>query len=1103
MAARHHNALFHPRLVKTRVEAVDPVLYAKHRETIDTWLEHLRSGTLDATKETSLHGGFLERIFGDVLGYSTMGTAKAGTWDLVAEKSMRAGGSADGALGRFAKGSSHVVAPIELKGADQFLDHAKGRSLNPIQQGWDYANKAPESRWIIVSNYRETRLYAKATGQAAYELFLLEELATEAGFRRFVGLLGRDAMLGGPSLDQTPLAEMLVASEIADREVTGDLYKLYTRLRSNLYEELCRKHSNRPASETLGYAQTILDRLLFIAFAEDRGLLPSNTIAKAFEHKDAYEPRPVWQNFLAVFRAVDKGSATLGIPAYNGGLFRANPDLEELELSDGLCEQFKKLSEYDFRDDVSVDVLGHIFEQSISDLEELRRQAESQLIAQLSGAPEPTASVKKTVSKRRAEGVFYTPAFVTSFLVRDTIGKATAEAWTRARGDRSQKKADRILTWEAYQDELRKLRVLDPACGSGAFLIAAFDALAAEFERANRALAELRGQQTSLFDLNKTVLNENLFGIDKSGESVEITKLALWLKTAERGKRLTFLDRNVLQGNSVVTDPTVDPLAFDWAVARSAHAISPSEGASSLELAGIDARWREGFDVVLGNPPYVRHELLADFKPHWSSHFETYDGVADLFVYFFERGFQQLKPGGRLGFIVSNKWLRGGYAEKLRALLGSRCTVESMIDFGHAPVFPDADAFPCIITLRKELPPADHAVRVTLYPREVLHKEQLAGYVDAHAFPLPQATLDSKGWVLEPAGVSQLLEKLKRNGVPLADYAGAKPYYGIKTGLNEAFLVDQATRDRLCSEDPRSAEILKKYLRGQDIARWEPEWAGLWMIFARRGINIDSYPAVKNHLTKHRPALEPRPRDFAGMAWPGRKPGSYKWYELQDSIDYFELFEQPKLVWKDISFHPEFTRDNNAFYTNDLCFILPTSDDWLLATLNSPAMWAWLHRNTIHGKDEALRLKTIYMLRAPIPHSTEEVREMATERVSQLVTLTRQQRESTAAIHDYLRIEHQIESPGQVLSDLASLDSDAFIAAIKARRPKKPALSVAGLKQLRDTYASEVAPIRELRAQALQHERALAAAVHDAWGLTPDDLELLRASAPPRMPPGW
>lgn len=1108
MKREHHLALFHPRLVRERVAMLPPGLFERHRASIDVWLSHLASGALDETKESSLHGGFLERIFGDILGYATMATAKGGAWDLVAEKTLLSGSSADGAIGTFEQGKSLVIAPIELKGASQFLEHAKGRALTPIQQGWDYANKAPESRFVIVSNYRETRLYAKCRGSGAYELFRLEDLAFEAEFLRFVALLGRDAMLSGVSWDHSPLAELLIASERTEYEITAKLYGEYRGLRARLFEDLCRRHSNIPSDKLLGFAQTILDRVLFLAFAEDRQLLPRDTLAQAYAHRDPYNPLPIWKNFSAVFRSVDRGSAALGIPAYNGGLFAENSELDELEISDEMCLEFKRLGDYDFGDDVSVDVLGHVFEQSISDLEQLRREASELSDATLT----PTKTVahskgtQKAPTKRKTEGIFYTPSFVTSYLVRETLGRVVQDAWRRASDGLGRNKRDRIANWEAYQSELSLIRVLDPACGSGAFLISAFDVLAHEFERANRALAELRGNQTSLFDLTRTVLNENLFGIDKSGESVEIARLSLWLKTAERGKKLTFIDRNVRQGNSVVEDPIVDPWAFDWHQGRVAQSFlepMPRAGKSSKEVEAIDARWRGGFDVVIGNPPYVRQELLADYKEHWKSVFSTYDGTADLFVYFFERGIKALKPGGRLGFIVSNKWLRGGYAEKLRAHLRQNCTIDTLVDFGHAPIFPDADAFPCIITLRKSTPTPEHTVRVTLYPREQLGKELIASYVEQNAFSIPQATLFPAGWSLEPPGVQAVLAKLREGGIPLGEYVRSKPYRGVLTGCNEAFLVDNETKERLCREDPRSIEVLKKYIRGQDINRWSPQWAGLWMIFARRGIEIDRYGAIKSHLERFRQQLEPRPKGFTSSNWRGRKPGSYKWYELQDAVDYYQLFDGPKIVYQEIQFHPRFAIDRTGLYLNNKAFLVSGDEVWLVAVLNSPAMWWHNWRYLVHMKDEALSAAGDKMVEIPIPRPSDDQIESIASRVSAVSEMTSTIHDTVAGVLDVLRMEFDVESPGNLLLDFAALDSDAFVREVKKRRPKGAVLSPAGLRALRELHALQASPIHSARAVVLDHERFIADTVHAAYGLNSDDLALMRTTAPPRMPPGW
>src|SRR5262249_20797416 len=150
---------------------------------------------------------------------------------------------------------------------------------------------------------------------------------------------------------------------------------------------------------------------------------------------------------------------------------------------------------------------------------------------------------------------------------------------------------------------------------------------------------------------------------------------------------------------------------------------------------------------------------------------------------------------------------------------------------------------------------------------------------------------------------------------------------------------DTATRNRLVGEHPSSETILKKFLRGQDVDRWFSEWSGEWMIFARRGIDIQQYPAVKRHLETHRIKLEPKPKDWTGKDWPGRKPGSYKWYELQDPIEYWAEFDKPKIVYQVIQFHPCYAFDKARMLGNDKTFILPTTDFYLLGVLNAPLVW--------------------------------------------------------------------------------------------------------------------------------------------------------------------
>lgn len=945
MATQQANALFHTKTLNKALKAFTfpPDLAVRHQK-IQQWIAALKTGTLNQVKEVSLHGDFLKDTFQEVLGYRSVIQGGGKSWELHAEQAISdGGGSADGALGFFTavegkkgkvKLQGRVVAPIELKGAKDDLDRpAPGRKESAVEQGWRYANYTPDCRWVIVSNYRELRLYQTSKTPAYYERFLLTELADIEAFKRFYFLLCRDNFLPKTPQELSATDQLLAASNEAQEEITKQLYSEYKDVRLSLV-----KHFRFTGSKDIPdrdrvlieKAQKTLDRLLFVAFCEDRGLLPSKTIAQAHDSKDHYNPRPIWDNYKAVFRWVDKGNDNRSIPEYNGGLFQPDPLLDEqLTVPDPICSQLKQLTRFDFDTEVSVDILGRIFEQSVTDLEELKAEATGQ-------------DYNKKKGKRKTQGVFYTPAFITQYIVEVALGgylkQREQEIRDRFQLEQIPKRATKKLQeaeikfWETYRDEvLRKTRVIDPACGSGAFLIAAFDYLMREYERVNLAIAalELQGDgsaefvgQRSLFDLNKTILNSNLYGVDLSPESVEITKLSLWLKTAEAGQTLTYLDDNIKVGNSIVDDSSLAERAFNW------QAEFP------------DVFEASGFDVVIGNPPYVRQELLSPIKPYLQENYESYDGVADLYAYFYEKGVKILKSGGVLSYIVTNKWLRAGYGEPLRQFFSKNSVFEQIIDFGHAPIFEDADTFPCIVAVYKPVKPVaseteevvkpepQSPVLVCPVPREKLSDINLTQYVQQEGYTVPWSRFTAEAWSLEPPAVDELMQKIRNVGVPLKDFAGVKPYRGVLTGFNEAFLIDNETRNRLIKAEPKSAEVIKPYLRGQDIKRWVPDWQNLWMIFTRRGIDIDAYPAIKSYLSQYQKKLEPRPRDWDNKNgdWVGRKPGSYQWYEIQDSVDYWQLFEHQKILWKDLSTYSEFCFDDTGIFTNDLCFVLASND---------------------------------------------------------------------------------------------------------------------------------------------------------------------------------
>ena len=349
--------------------------------------------------------------------------------------------------------------------------------------------------------------------------------------------------------------------------------------------------------------------------------------------------------------------------------------------------------------------------------------------------------------------------------------------------------------------------------------------------------------------------------------------------------------------------------------------------------------------------------------------------------------------------------------------------------------------------------------------------------------------------------MDDLLAKIRRVGVPLAEFAGVKPYYGIKTGLNEAFLIDTPTKNHLIRDDPNAAEIIKPYLRGQDIKRWSPQWAGLWMIFTRRGIDIDAYPAIKKYLLQFHEQLEPRPKDWKGEEWSGRKPGSYQWYELQDAVDYWPLFERPKIMYQEIQFHPAYCFDTGNIFSNNKVFILPSADTYLLAVLNSPLMWWHNWRYLPHMKDEALSTIGVKMEALPIASPTDVIRVGAEQAVGRLIKITRARHEARRLMVDWLRTEFDVQESGAALEDFSTLALHAFVEEVRKHRAKTAGkLTPAALRDLQNGYTEQIAPIQRHRAEAMALERELSDLINAAYGLTPEETALLWTTVPPRMP---
>ncbi len=877
------------------------------------------------------------------------------------------------ALGHSLNGVWESLVLGEYKAPKTNLDDKQGAGYQfrtPVEQARNYASLVPSCQFYLVTNMVEWRLYAKNGDPNRYERWLLRDLAEPQHYWRFKELLSENAILDGKT------QRWLVESNKQDKEITQQLYSEYQRMRWGIITGLAESNPKITALDLIELAQVLLDRVLFIAFAEDNALLPAS-IFKETIPADRYHSS--WEKLKDLFSSIDKGSRDNTIPAYNGGLFAINKALDELVVPDSLINSLLPLTAYDFDTEVRVTVLGHIFEQSVAELEQLRERAEAKpnsFIADLAKRIKPVESTGRSITgKRKEDGIVYTPDAISRFIAQKTLGTFLEEKqnavlkkyqtkggkWrsvtkterknNKARGHLDDNQLAEWLFWNEWLVTLQKIKVIDPSCGSGAFLVAAFDVIAPYYLEAERAIHAIDPNMEG-FDGNREILTHNLYGVDINAGAVEIAKLSLWLKTAKPGRKLDSLDKHLVCGNSLRFAPD-----------------KKSKFASELfgwETMFSDIIKSGGFDVVLGNPPYVRMEILKTIKPFLEENFEVTSDRADLYCYFYEIGLRLLKPGGRLGYISSSTFFKTGSGEPLRRYLLEHAKINAIVDFGDLQVFEGVTTYPAIVTLEKieEKKIADnHELQFAV----INQPEGLASLDTTFAQTagtMPQQKLTTDSWQLGDSSKTSLLSKLSNKNKTLKEVYGS-PLYGIKTGLNDAFVIDRATRDQLIAEDPRSSVLLRPFLEGKDLKKWRAEPQDLYLIYIPKGkIDIDNFPAIKKHLLPFKATLE-------------KRATKQEWFELQQPQEaYTSKLEAGKIHYAQIASAPPFSIDESSYYANNKIYFIPTSDKFLLALLNSKACWFHLLSVASILRGGFIELIAQYVETIPIPEADTKTREV-------------------------------------------------------------------------------------------------------------------------------
>ncbi|MBB1125422.1 Eco57I restriction-modification methylase domain-containing protein [Thiospirillum jenense] len=535
---------------------------------------------------------------------------------------------------------------------------------------------------------------------------------------------------------------------------------------------------------------------------------------------------------------------------------------------------------------------------------------------------------------------------------------------------------------------LAAMTVCDPAVGSGAFPVG----MMTEIVRVRLALTPYfnTALPRSAYLFKRHAIQHCLYGVDIDPGAVEIAKLRLWLSlvvdevNVQQIKPLPNLDYKIVVGNSLLG---VSKDLFNEALFRQLETLKPryfdesdrdqkaqyrreieaiiqqlTNGKATFDFEIYFSEvfhYKKGFDVLIANPPYVRQEKIKTLKPALkTAGYECFNGTADLLVYFYERAVKLLRAGGSIAFITSNKYYRAGYGKALRSFLPRELTLHQLIDFGDAPVF-EAIAYASILTGTRS-PPAPESALLGYTWNQDLQLERITQTISERGQQIAQHELKPDGWQLESPVVFRLLEKLRKAGQPLGEYVGGRLYYGIKTGFNEAFVIDRATRDRLIQEHESSAEMIKPFLRGRDVKKWRTEPQNLWLIFTRRGIDIKKYPAIQKHLIQFKHGLE-------------KRAGNQAWYELQASPGDMIRFEQPKIVIPAIANNAAYAIDCEKHFSNDKTSICITNEpNYLLGLLNSKVLWWFICRVAASKQGGFYELKPMYISSLPIPAASPE-----------------------------------------------------------------------------------------------------------------------------------
>jgi type I restriction-modification system DNA methylase subunit len=993
--------IFQKSVVQDYVEKLDQDKVEKAYQTFRTNYNSAKIEQIKTLKEEEYQDGFLRDIFVDVFGYTLRPEEN---YNLQREfKNQTDGKKADGAIIK----DDNAIAVIELKSTST-------KDLTKVtQQAFNYKNNQPECKYVITSNFQKLRFYIDYSNEfEEFDLFFLDRERFEVLYL----ILQKDNIF-----TNLP-TELKTQTLFHEKKVSEDLYSDYSHFKQKLFLNLVANHPDDDKLLLFKKSQKLLDRFLFILFAEDSGLLPTNSISRVIERFDALKEhdayKPLYEIFGQYFGYMNIGrpgkTPSDEIPAYNGGLFYEDLLLNSLTIDDDvLIEDLQKLSKFDFNTEVDVNILGHIFEHSLNEIENVTAEIEG------------TVSDQKR-TKRKKDGVFYTPKYITTYIVANTIGTLCIEkrkeldieeiefdASIQNKDGKLSKKGQKLFKkLEHYKKWLIGLKIIDPACGSGAFLNQALIFLIEEHEKIDDIIAELTSSPLRLFDTDKNILENNLFGVDINEESVEIAQLSLWLRTARKGRKLSKLNNNIKCGNSLRTDE------FDW----------------SKEFP--DIMKNGGFDVVIGNPPYIKEYTNRQAFNGLHEHY-CYQGKMDLWYFFGALALEIVKKdSGLIGYIAPNNWITNSGASKFRNIILNDGKITQFIDFGDFKVFDSAGIQTMIYIMKRSDNNANYIFDYSkVQDKRIKHEgaQLFLEHLKDEKFEYFTASIDKKESLDNPinfvnAKLTLIVDKIREHQnfefdkkeiaqgiVAPQDFLNKKnqEILGDEFEVGDGIFNINTAKYQNLNLSVAEKELVKPFFTTNELDRFYGNSKNnLWVIYTNSSFNdpetIAPFPNLKEHLDK-----------FQDVITSSNKP--YGLHRAREE----NFFQGDKIISLRKCTRPTFTFTDFNCYVSQTYFSIQTerlNQKYLTGLLNSNLIAFWLK---YQGKMQGglYQVDKGPLMNIPVVEPSEEIQNEIAELVSDIIA-NRQKQADYSGLLERAKTDNDFDREIQLTKQLEQIETE-------------------------------------------------------------------------------